>query len=126
MSPKSSAVPAKLNQCTALTATIAAFLKIMHPGGEPSTEEFEEYTQYAVEARRRVKEQMNKRKPDDEFAQMALHIIDNGYLNGETIRLDGGQTGDGRPIFQMGSAAGGYGHAFLGELGSGEPWAISY
>jgi len=25
----------------------------------------------------------------DEFAALALHIIDNPYLNGETIRLDG-------------------------------------
>jgi hypothetical protein len=25
----------------------------------------------------------------DEFARMALAIIDNGMLNGETIRLDG-------------------------------------
>jgi|Transcript_51476 NAD(P)-dependent dehydrogenase (short-subunit alcohol dehydrogenase family) len=27
---------------------------------------------------------------DDEFAQLCATIIDNGYLNGETIRLDGG------------------------------------
>lgn len=26
----------------------------------------------------------------EEFALLALHIIDNGYLNGETIRMDGG------------------------------------
>ena len=26
--------------------------------------------------------------PDD-FAQLAQHIIENGYLNGEVIRLDG-------------------------------------
>lgn len=26
----------------------------------------------------------------EEFAQLALHIVDNAYLNGETIRLDGG------------------------------------
>jgi hypothetical protein len=25
----------------------------------------------------------------EEFASTALHIIDNSYLNGETIRLDG-------------------------------------
>jgi hypothetical protein len=24
-----------------------------------------------------------------EFAALALHIVDNNYLNGETIRLDG-------------------------------------
>eukprot|EP00929_Paragymnodinium_shiwhaense_P043535 TRINITY_DN22384_c0_g1_i1.p1 TRINITY_DN22384_c0_g1~~TRINITY_DN22384_c0_g1_i1.p1 ORF type:complete len:277 (-),score=75.98 TRINITY_DN22384_c0_g1_i1:162-938(-) len=26
----------------------------------------------------------------EEFAQLVTHIIDNGYLNGETIRMDGG------------------------------------
>lgn len=52
--------------------TIAAFLKILHPDGAPSDAEFEEYVAYAVECRRRVKEQMNKRKPDDEFARIEL------------------------------------------------------
>ena len=35
-------------------------------------EEFEEYVAYAVECQRRVKEQMNKRKPDDESAKIHL------------------------------------------------------
>jgi ATP-dependent Lon protease len=52
--------------------TVAAFLKILHPDGPPSDKEFEEYVAYAVECRRRVKEQMNKRKPDDEFAHIGL------------------------------------------------------
>ena len=52
--------------------TIAGFLKILHPKNEPSDEEFEEYTAYAVELRRRVKEQMNKNKTDDEFAKINL------------------------------------------------------
>jgi len=52
--------------------TVAAFLKILHPDGPCSDIEFEEYVAYAVECRRRVKEQMNKRKPDDEFAHIAL------------------------------------------------------
>lgn len=52
--------------------TVAAFLKILHPGGAPEPAELEEYVAYAVEARRRVKEQMNKRKPDDEFARINL------------------------------------------------------
>jgi len=55
--------------------TVAAFLKILHPGTEPTEEEFEEYVEYAVELRRRVKEQMNKRKPDDEFARINLSYI---------------------------------------------------
>ncbi|TQK04936.1 BREX system Lon protease-like protein BrxL [Herbaspirillum sp. SJZ107] len=52
--------------------TVCAFLKILHPHGPPSDEEFEEYVAYATECRRRVKEQMNKRKPDDEFAKINL------------------------------------------------------
>lgn len=52
--------------------TVAAFLKILHPAGAPSDEEFQEYVEYAVECRRRVKEQMNKRKSDDEFARIQL------------------------------------------------------
>jgi ATP-dependent Lon protease len=52
--------------------TVSAFLKILHPNGPPSDDEFEEYVAYAVEARRRVKEQMNKRKPDEEFANINL------------------------------------------------------
>lgn len=52
--------------------TVAAFLKILHPDGGATDEEFEEYVAYATECRRRVKEQMNKRKPDDEFARINL------------------------------------------------------
>jgi ATP-dependent Lon protease len=58
--------------------TVCAFLKILHPTGSPTDEEFEEYVSYAVECRRRVKEQMNKRKPDDEFAR-----IDLSYFNSQ-------------------------------------------
>jgi ATP-dependent Lon protease len=56
--------------------TLCAFLKIMHPTGAPTDDEFEEYIVYAVACRRRVKEQMNKRKPDDEFAHIDLSYID--------------------------------------------------
>lgn len=52
--------------------TVCAFLKILHPNGPPTDDEFEEYVTYATECRRRVKEQMNKRKPDDEFARINL------------------------------------------------------
>lgn len=52
--------------------TVCAFLKILHPHGPPTDAEFEEYVAYATECRRRVKEQMNKRKPDDEFARINL------------------------------------------------------
>jgi len=52
--------------------TVSALLKILHPDGPPNDGEFDEYVEYAVECRRRVKEQMNKRKPDDEFARINL------------------------------------------------------
>ena len=55
--------------------TVCAFLKILHPHGEVTDTEFDEYVAYAIEARRRVKEQMNKRKPDDEFAKINLSFI---------------------------------------------------
>ncbi|KVL48433.1 BREX system Lon protease-like protein BrxL [Burkholderia territorii] len=60
--------------------TVCAFLKVLHPNGPPTDEEFEEYVAYATECRRRVKEQMNKRKPDDEFARINLSYF---KANGE-------------------------------------------
>ena len=58
--------------------TLCAMLKILHPADSPTDEEFDEYAAYAVECRRRVKEQMNKRKPDDEFARIGLSFFDMG------------------------------------------------
>ena len=55
--------------------TVAAFLKILHPADDPSAEEFEEYVAYAIEGRRRIKEQMNKRKADDEFGRINLSYL---------------------------------------------------
>lgn len=63
---------------TAVCKTVAGFLKLLHPGGDPSDEEFDEYLEYALEGRRRVKEQLNKRKPDDEFSE-----IDFSYFDGD-------------------------------------------
>jgi ATP-dependent Lon protease len=62
--------------------TLVALLKILHPGQTPSDREFEEYVEYAIEGRRRVKEQMNKRKPDDEFAN-----IDLSYFNSAGVEV---------------------------------------
>lgn len=55
---------------------------MLHPHGPPTDEEFEEYVAYATECRRRVKEQMNKRKPDDEFARINLSYF---KANGEEV-----------------------------------------
>ncbi len=54
---------------------LCAFLKILHPAAPPTDAEFEEYVAYAIEGRRRVKEQMNKRKTDDEFAHINLSFF---------------------------------------------------
>lgn len=56
----------------AIKKTVSAFLKILHPVGEPTPEELDEYIAYAVEGRRRIKEQLNKRKSDDEYANIHL------------------------------------------------------
>ncbi len=55
--------------------TVAALLKLLHPSGEPAPAELEEYMAFALEGRRRVKEQLNKRKPDDEYARINLSYI---------------------------------------------------
>ena len=57
---------------TAVLKTVCAFVKMLHPGDEPTQEEVNEYLVYAIEGRRRVKEQLNKKKPDDEFANINL------------------------------------------------------
>ncbi|MEX2442606.1 MAG: BREX system Lon protease-like protein BrxL [Alkalispirochaeta sp.] len=59
----------------AVKKSVSAFLKILHPVGEPTPEELDEYVEYAVEGRRRIKEQLNKRKSDDEFANIRLSYI---------------------------------------------------
>lgn len=57
---------------TAVLKTVCAFVKMLHPGDDPTQEEINEYLEYAIEGRRRVKEQLNKKKPDDEFANINL------------------------------------------------------
>jgi len=61
----------------AVIKTMAAMLKLLHPVGEPTREELEEYMAYALEGRRRVKEQLNKRKADDEYEAINLSFIDS-------------------------------------------------
>lgn len=60
----------------ALQKTILGFVKLLWPSGRPTPEEFDEVVEYALEGRRRVKEQLNKRKPDEEYAR-----IDMSYVN---------------------------------------------
>jgi ATP-dependent Lon protease len=60
----------------AIKKTLCALIKLLHPGDDPTPAEMVEYMAYAVEGRRRVKEQMNKRKADDEFASINLSYFD--------------------------------------------------
>lgn len=60
----------------AIKKTLCALIKLLHPGDDPTPAEMVEYMAYAVEGRRRVKEQMNKRKADDEFAGIDLSYFD--------------------------------------------------
>ena len=59
----------------ALQKTVLGFLKLIYPVGEPTPEEFDEIVAYALEGRRRVKEQLNKRKPDEEYARINMSYI---------------------------------------------------
>jgi ATP-dependent Lon protease len=61
---------------TAVLKTVCAFVKMLHPGSDPSQQELNEYLAYAIEGRRRVKEQLNKKKEDEEFAAINLGFID--------------------------------------------------
>ena len=61
---------------TAVLKTVCAFVKMLHPGGDPTREELNEYLEYAIEGRRRVKEQLNKKKDDDEFATINMGYFD--------------------------------------------------
>jgi ATP-dependent Lon protease len=61
----------------AIKKTVSALVKLLHPGAEPTRPELSEYMAYAVEGRRRVKEQMNKRKADDEFGLINLSYFDH-------------------------------------------------
>ena len=66
----------------ALQKTISGFIKLLFPSGQPTDEEFDEIVEYAIEGRRRVKEQLNKRKPDEEYAHINMSYINR---NGEKV-----------------------------------------
>ena len=74
----------KLGKCVtgrdekAVVKTVSAFLKLLHPEGDAAPEHLNEYVEYALEGRRRVKEQLHKRKDDGEFAD-----LDFSYFNQE-------------------------------------------
>jgi ATP-dependent Lon protease len=64
----------------AIQKTTMGLLKLIHPDANPTEQEFEEILEYAIEGRRRVKEQMNKMKEDDEYSR-----VDLSYFNSTGI-----------------------------------------
>lgn len=64
----------------AIQKTTMGLLKIIHPDADPTDEEFEEILEYAIEGRRRVKEQMNKMKDDDEYSRVDLSYINSSGI----------------------------------------------
>lgn len=61
----------------AVRKTLSGLLKMLHPGGECTREEMEEYLRFALEARRRVKEQLKKLPGGGvEYAQTSFSYID--------------------------------------------------
>lgn len=66
----------------ALQKSVSGFVKLLFPTGEPTDEEFDEIVEYALEGRRRVKEQLNKRKPDEEYERINMSFINR---DGEKI-----------------------------------------
>lgn len=59
----------------AVMRTVSGLVKLIHPDGEFSKEELAEYLEFAIEMRRRVKEQLRRINPD-EFTTAELSYID--------------------------------------------------
>lgn len=60
----------------AVRKTVSGFLKILHPHGEWSHGDLREYLEFALEGRRRVKEQLKKLAAHD-YAKTAFSYIEN-------------------------------------------------
>lgn len=59
----------------AIHKTVSGLLKILHPDGQQSKEEMEDILKYAIQGRRRVKEQLEKMQ-GSEYADVDLGYID--------------------------------------------------
>ncbi|MFN3256265.1 MAG: protease Lon-related BREX system protein BrxL [Ilumatobacter sp.] len=65
--------------------TVSGLVKILHPHGEWSHGDLREYLEFAIEGRRRVKEQLKKLAPHD-YAKTAFSYIEND--TGREIWID--------------------------------------
>ncbi len=60
---------------TAVVKTVSGLVKLLHPANDPTRQEVEEYVSFALEMRRRVKEQL-KRMGGIEYAKVNFSCID--------------------------------------------------
>ncbi|MGF9956258.1 protease Lon-related BREX system protein BrxL [Bacillus mycoides] len=70
----------------AVRKTVSGFMKLLYPHGEYTREEVEEVLRYALEGRRRVKEQL-KKIGGMEFYDVHFSYIDNEMLNEEFVSV---------------------------------------
>lgn len=76
----------------AVRRTVSGLVKLLHPAGDPSGEEVEEYLQLALEGRRRVKEQL-KKMGSFEYYQTSFSYIDLESMHERYVGVpeEGGQ-----------------------------------
>jgi ATP-dependent Lon protease len=83
----------------AVRKTVSGLIKLLHPDGEVSKEEIEKYLAYAMEMRRRVKEQLKKRG-GLEYWDTSFSYIDRG--SGQETFVPVPELGGGRLIAEGG------------------------
>ena len=64
----------------AVRRTVSGLIKLLHPGGDPTKEETQEYLEIALEGRRRVKEQLKK------MGAFEYYQTSFSYIDSETMR----------------------------------------
>jgi len=64
----------------AVRRSVSGLVKLMHPAGDPTKEELQEYLELALEARRRVKEQL-KKMGSFEYYQTSFSYIDTESMH---------------------------------------------
>lgn len=80
---------------TAVVRTVSGLIKLIHPDGECSRDEMAEYVRFALELRRRVKEQLKRINPI-EFSKVNLSYIDK--VTGDEVIAECSEIGATRMI----------------------------
>ena len=76
----------------AVRRTVSGLVKLLHPAGDPSREEVQEYLELALEGRRRVKEQL-KKMGSFEYYQTSFSYVDTETMHEQFVGVpeEGGQ-----------------------------------